>query len=274
MLRRARRCRLCGFVGLCAFTSRASGAPQHPDAARPAARRVPACRVDVLGGARRLGAERPEQPVPCPVCGASAKGKNVAKHLDKHPGAVVGTSWSGRDKRIRRPFAVALVLGLAGAAGAFVLNEDAGLVTLFVVVALGLLLTALEATSVFRARLWVDGDDLALRFALGLGRRSVPLRSGTEVGSLFRVRPASTSVAPSSYEGGVPTVEEGAGAYVALVDGRRRLTVGCKQGTGIRRHWQGWAQGERRKYWDITLEQGDFVALQHVLAQRGTFQPR
>lgn len=46
--------------------------------------------------------------MPCPVCGVSPKGKNFVKHQDKHPGAVVATTWRSARRTLRYPFGVTL----------------------------------------------------------------------------------------------------------------------------------------------------------------------
>ena len=64
-----------------------------------------------------------------------------------------------------------------------------------------------------------------------------------------------------------------AGAYLRVADGHRSITVGCPHGAGIRKHWNGWTAGPRRKWWDVDLSAPAFVELQYALAAAGLLAP-
>jgi hypothetical protein len=236
--------------------------------------------VDALATARRLAAARPQAMLPCPVCAASVRGENLARHVDgKHAGVPVASSWVGRDRRVRRTLTGLLVVALAAVGVVAVLDRDArpvvghapaAVVAAFCVVAAALAMAAVVATGVFRARLTLSDDALSLRYALGTRRRRVRLPARVEVGRLERVRGSGASPGDAPAPGTV----EPAGTYLAVVAGRRRLAVGCAVGTGLRGHWSGWRQGRKRRAWDVTLRQGDFVALQYGLYEHGLLRPR
>jgi hypothetical protein len=233
--------------------------------------------MDSLSTARDLALRAPQGMLPCPRCAASVRGANLARHLEsKHPDGAVASSWSGPDRRVRRPLLVLLVAALAGvvALGAVAPGQEPvvgqaprEVVLGFVVIALALLTAGVLSTGLVRARLRVHDDALVLRYALGLARRKVRLGGATvESGGLERLRGGGSSTGDSA------TIEA-AGTYLAVGAGRR-LVIGCRTGTGLRGHWSGWRQGPKRRRWDIDLDPAAFVGLQYALHRQGLLAPR
>lgn len=243
----------------------------------------------------------PDERLPCPACAASLKGANLARHLgEKHPGlapvAPQGPSrFEGVDRRIRRWYWVGaaallaafggLVLRHAGPTG--ILSEaqqelPAGEqlrllatsppgVLLLVGLASLVLVTGAHRLRVFRATVTVDQDELRLRHRVGTGTIRVDLADRAaltvETGTLFERRPLHRG-SDGGDGGGGASVEAEVGAYLRLAHGRRAITIGCTNATGLRKHWSGWSGGKRRKVWDVTLPAATYVALQYALADQ------
>ena len=217
--------------------------------------------------------------LPCPACAASVRGRNLVEHLDrKHPDEQGESSWSGKDRRVRRPLTVVLALLLLGVGAVAVLDTERApivgfaslaVVLLFVVVSAALGTAAVLATGAPPARVRIGTDGVVLRYGLGLGRHRVSFPARVEVGGLQRVSGGSGTTSTSD-----PRVVLHAGTYLALVSGRRRLTIGCTTSTGVREHWTGWRQGDKRRTWDVTLDAGDFVAVQYALHAAEHLAPR
>jgi hypothetical protein len=235
--------------------------------------------MESLSTARDLALRAPQGMLPCPVCAASVRGVNLARHLEsKHPDAPDTSSWSGQDRRVRRPLLGLLVVALVGvvALGAVAPGQDPvvgqaprEVVIGFLVVAFALLAAGVLSTGLVKARLSVEDDQLVLRYALGFARRRVRLGGATvESGGLERLRSTGNS-SSSDYSATI----EAAGTYLA-VDAGRRLVVGCSTGTGLRGHWSGWRQGPKRRRWDIDLDPAAFVGVQYALHRQGLLAPR
>lgn len=116
----------------------------------------------------------------------------------------------------------------------------------------------------------LDGDALVLR---RLGRRRVALPCAIELGALVGVR---GDVVTSSYadELNHPGEEVRTGSYLRLV-GDAAITIGCRQGTQARAHWDaaGWRRGERRRGCDLMVARPVLVAIEYALAARGLLVP-
>lgn len=64
------------------------------------------------------------------------------------------------------------------------------------------------------------------------------------------------------------------GVYLRVAGGGRALVVGAKKGTGARGHWEGFAQGGPRRFWDVVVPREALVAIEWALHERGLLQPR
>jgi hypothetical protein len=246
-----------------------------------------------IAAAQRRAGAHPEGRLPCPACAAGLKGTNFERHLrEKHPEVDSGTpnvgveelQLVGIDHRIRRTFAAltfawfvaVIVLLVTGPVPIGVDGErtptQVAQTPVVIIVALGLVIGAiiaiLRAAGAFRARITVTGNAIRLSHRLGTGRRHVPLPAAVETGTLFIVR------SDRSNSGGSSTgLKVRAGAYLRVADGHRSITVGCPHGAGIRKHWNGWTAGPRRKWWDVDLSAPAFVELQYALAAAGLLAP-
>ncbi|AKF11018.1 hypothetical protein [Sandaracinus amylolyticus] len=222
-----------------------------------------------LAIATQLATAHPESALPCPACGASVHGKNLAPHLATvHRGlAMVGgpPALGGADGRVvvvaAIPFALAALL-LGAAVVLADVREDVAGGTLAGLVIGYLAVVGLAWLGVLRARLELDGDEVRLRYALGLLVRRVRLPATVEVGA--RVMTLGDS-SPT------PGEEVRVGSYLRLGDA---LTIGAPKGTGTRSHWTRWRQGSARSRCDITIDRLATIALEYHLASRGALTPR
>jgi hypothetical protein len=134
--------------------------------------------------------------------------------------------------------------------------------------------TEWTGTGLRGGRLSATGDQLTLRRWAGLRRAAVATPHRVVVGPLTRTRldPTMTSYAD---EFNVSTVTTRAGVYLE-VEGRdgHSVVIRCRNSGALRKSWEGWAPGRARRRWDISLTDGDFVAVQYALAGRGLLQPR
>jgi hypothetical protein len=229
--------------------------------------------------ARRLAAAHPEAAVPCPVCAVTVKGANLERHLGKvHPGPAADADparWSGPERVGSRWL---LALGVVAAAGAATYTVASGKqddrVILGAIAVLALAMVVWGAVGwgapLFPGRLRVDERGALLRHSFGLGRRRLRSIDRVVLGSAWESRPAGNSGADDSYE----SADVRVGAYLQLCSGRRRITVHCRTGGGVRTTWAGWEQGRRRKGLDITLDRARFVALQLALWDLGVLTVR
>lgn len=208
-------------------------------------------------------------PLPCPVCAASVNAENLAKHIGKvHPDDSNAPPWSGSDRAVLRPLIAWFVLIVLQGALLPVVG-DLLLFPVGIEMGLWLLLFGAALMDKLPAVLELDGDRLVVRHALGLLRRSVTLPpTKLEVGSLMEERSSSIS---SSVNG--PSFDVKAGSYLRIVGRKGSITLGSKNGTGIRKHWRGWTDGGRTKSWDITLPAGVLVSIEYLLADRGSLEP-
>ncbi len=224
----------------------------------------------------RLAARHPESALPCPVCAATVKGANLARHLGKvHPGKALDRqsaepSWRGPDRVIARALVAVALLAIAGvAAAAWAAGKvhDALILSVVGIAGLALLLVGLvlSGAPLFSGKLLVRDEGFVLSHTLGLRRRRLSHVDRVEAGSAYLVRSSG-----SNSEGiGGTTSEEKSGIYLRLRDGRRYITVRCKHSAGLRKTWAGWEQARRSRRWHITLDPADFVALQYALFDRG-----
>lgn len=222
---------------------------------------------------RQLAQDHPGALLPCPLCAAAVKGANLVRHLDQKHAAETPPSPDGRrfrawDRRgpLELSLALAALVAVAVAlvvAGRVVLPDPpppallvAGVVG--VLAWLGLLVAPLPA------RLTVDAEGVRLRFALGLRVRALGPITRIEVG---RARARRDEPGTQSYEHPA-VVEVDDGVYLRLSDGRRHLTLGCRQGTRFRQHWspEGWRSAPSTRWLDARLTRSDMVALEYRLA--------
>jgi hypothetical protein len=236
--------------------------------------------VTTLERARRLAAERPDGPVPCPVCVAEVKGANLERHLTKtHAGAgedaAHGSRWGGRERVGSRRLLGLAILGAVAAAAYTVLSgkeDDRVILGAAAVLAVSMIVWAAVGwgAPLFPGRLRVDAGGALLRHSFGLGRRRLRALDAVVLGSAWESRPSGNSGGDDSYA----SIDARIGTYLQLRDGRRRITVHCRAGGSVRSTWTGWTQGPRRKGLDITLDRRQFVALQLALWELGLLQPR
>lgn len=228
---------------------------------------------------RRLAAERPDGPVPCPVCVAAVKGANLERHLAKvhqgGPDGAHGSRWGGPERiGSRWLLGLALVAGAGAAAFTVVSGEQDDRVILGAIglVAVAMIVWGAVAWGVplFPGRLRVDQQGVVLRHSYGLGRRRLRSIDRVVLGSAWESRPAGSSGNDDTYE----SVDVRVGAYLQLCAGRRQTTVHCRTGGAVRTTWSGWEQGKKRKRLDITLDPQEFVALQLALWELGLLAPR
>lgn len=121
-----------------------------------------------------------------------------------------------------------------------------------------------------RGRLQLEGSEFALSRALRR-RRSVRLPAPVSAGG---ARTRRGGVHSSTHDYITDSVDESAGTYLRVGDGRRSIVVRCPSGGGFRKHWQGWEQGPVARRWHLTLSAADFAALQYVLADLGMLRLR
>lgn len=223
-----------------------------------------------VDSAVRLAAMRPDSTLPCPLCAAEVRGVNLDRHLNTvHPATPrpTGGPWRGPERLVVRALVGVLILVvLAGVAVLLLTDLDRwAFVGLGVTVGGGMILIAVASgTRLFRGRLSAHGDGLVLRHTLGLGRRRLARVDRVVTGSAYDRNSGPDGI----------TSDTGAGIYLDLRCGRRRIIVRCPQSAGFRRTWTGWEQGARSRRWHITLAPADFVALQYTLAELGVLRPR
>lgn len=247
----------------------------------------------------------PEHRLPCPGCAASVRGSNLSAHVHRvhltgptamAPGHPIHV---GVDRRLRRTgralvaLWVAVVAGLAARAPdpltvaadalgdgptAAVARHHAGVLArtpagLVLLGGLALLLLhgIARRSDRARARLVVTDREVVLQHRYGTGIVRVALPAPVVSGTLVRRVGGSGgegSDAPSE------AYDERVGTYLRIGTGRGDVTVGCPQGTRLRKHWSGWTSGPARRRWDVTLEPAELVALQYALAAAGALNPR
>ena len=235
--------------------------------------------------ARRLASAYPEAMLPCPTCAASLKAKNLDRHLaDVHQLApTLAPSGSmvelvGVDRRVFWWLLAPGLLWLSGAVVFLVLQATTGFamsdllaVPVVGLLLLSLLLPTLAALNLFRAKLVLDQGTLELRYACGLLTHRLTLPALLESGSLWAGRQAAGM---SSYEHSV-TEDVRVGSYLRLSNEQAAITVGCKGGSELRKHWDASRirSGPRRRRWDITLDRVSSVELQYLLAAQHALTP-
>jgi hypothetical protein len=248
----------------------------------------------------------PAHRLPCPGCAASVRGANLTEHVHRvhlsgptamAPGHPIHV---GVDRRVRRLVGVA-VGGWLVALAALAATDTEPLTAAWTAVAdeptaevarqhlealartaVGTALLAglavlvvgrlLRRTDRAQARLAVTDREVVLRHRVGTGTARVRLPARVETGTLVRHHGAS-----GGGEGSGDVTEahdERVGSYLRVGTGRRAITVGCTNGTRMRKHWAGWESGPTRRRWDVTLAPAEFVAFQYALAQVGVLVPR
>jgi hypothetical protein len=122
------------------------------------------------------------------------------------------------------------------------------------------------------SRLRVEPGRITVRGRLGLTRRRVTLPAAAEIGGMSKGRP-SAGMTSYADEFNVPHDRVPDGVYLRLTNGGS-VTIACRTGTGVRRHWTGWTPGRRRQHAQIRLDAPAFVRLQYALAEQGVLTPR
>lgn len=227
--------------------------------------------------ARRLAAELPDSPVPCPVCSAAVKGANLERHLGKaHAGgerAAHESRWGGPERiGSRRLLALGLLVGGVGVGYVVAGGQDTPLImgTIGFAAATAIIWSLVEwSVPLFPGRLRVDHRGALLRHSFGLGRRRLRSIDQVVLGSAWESRPSGNSGDDYSQ-----SVDERIGTYLEMRRGRRGIRVHCRTGGAVRATWAGWDQGKRRKRLDITLDRTEFVALQLALWELGALTAR
>ena len=228
--------------------------------------------------ARRLASERPDRPVLCPGCAAEVKGANLERHFAKaHDGAAGAhqARWGGPE-RVGSRWLLGLALAAAAVAAVFTVTsgdpDDRIILGAAAVASLSTLVWGAVAWGVplFPGLLTVDERGAVLRHSFGLARRRLGSIDEVVLGAAMESRPSGNSGNDNSYA----SVDVQVGAYLQLRDGRRQITVHCRNAGGVRSIWSGWVQGKKRKRLDITLDPREFVALQLALWERGSLTPR
>lgn len=227
--------------------------------------------------ASRLAAAHPDASLPCPVCGASLRASNLDGHVAKVHHTSAGPASSpndplvlvGVDGRIARVLAVpvalwVLVVGAVAVLGAS-LDDRLG-IALAALIVVAFVPLVLALVGLFRARLVLEGDEIRLRYALGLLEARARLPAAIEVGPRIERR----SVPGIS---GDLAEDVRAGVYLRLGDA---LTIGARKGTGFRAHWSpdAWRSGPARRRCDVTLDRLSMIALEYHLASRTALRPR
>lgn len=235
-----------------------------------------------LDTARAMAAAHPQAKLPCPVCAVSLRADNLDKHLAKvHKSHAPELAWIGIDRGMLNVSIFTLVVAVI-ALGAVVASSDLKpggpptlLLALLPVVALPLVMLVLAVLGRFKARLTVTGDTLRLRRTLGLRERVVRLPAPIEAGPMTETmgNAVMSSYHDEMHVGGGR--EETVGVYVRL-GGRAGLTIGCRQQTGFRHHWdpKGWRAGPAHNGCDIEVQGPILVAIEYMLAERGLLSPR
>jgi len=229
--------------------------------------------------ARELAQRYPDATLPCPVCAASLKAGNLTKHLDKvHAGAPTTTQWAGKDGASFIVGGMASALGVASSFGAVMVSDAAADIAMYPVLVLCLVGAGLMLGSygdLLSATVTLERDALVLRYALGFLGRRVPLPPDRIIiGSLRGSRPA---IAGGPYEEiNVKHDDVRLGSYLRLAGGGKNITIGTKSGTGFRKHWDpaGYADGGKRRVWDVMLEPSALVAMEYQLVSLGRLRPR
>jgi hypothetical protein len=159
--------------------------------------------------------------------------------------------------------AVFIPFGLVAAAGAADLGvrvvAGVGAVLALFLVAL----TFLAWLGRLPAQLIIEGDGLAVRYALGLRRRRVRLPPRrVAVGSLIERRRSTVA----GHLENSPGWDARFGTYLRIEGEGGAITVGCRSyGFGARAQERGWTSGGRRRRWDITVDRKAMVALEYRL---------
>ncbi|HEY5946620.1 MAG TPA: hypothetical protein VIV40_14055 [Kofleriaceae bacterium] len=235
-----------------------------------------------IATARRLSASHPRTMLPCPRCAASVRAENLDKHLAKTHDNALGEAdtpvptFAGKDRILTRELVVVLIV-LFVIATVVLAATGPKLTTTSVVIGGGMVLAVLTLGTIaslglLPARVEIDGDRVRLRYALGLRTRTLAMPERIEVGRAVTMRP----------QAGMATYEHSAheevddGGYVRLIDGKRRITVGCRAGTSFKKYWSStrWSAAKPTRWIDITLGREAMVALEYELVGRGLLAPR
>lgn len=225
--------------------------------------------MDALMTARRLAADHPERPVPCPICAASLHGENLERHLAKvHiEDRPAGPELIGVDHAAVTYFIVLQPLAFLAlfAIGLFTNGPSQTVLGVFIgVFALGAIGLVLAGFGKLKARLTLGRETLRLRYLLGLRTLTVRLPAPIEVG---RMRAFLSR--PGSHDTNTPSFEVSGGTYLRI----GRLTVGAPKSDGLRKHWQ-LAPGKPTKRWHVVLDRRSLVALEYHLYALGLIEPR
>lgn len=231
-----------------------------------------------LATARRLSQSHPHAMLPCPHCGASVRGENLERHLERtHAGAPEpGLPLRGKDRASLRELGivgvVTTILGAAaiGATGMTPTDGSVAAVTAAVLAFLALVIAA--AYPALPARLELDGSRVTLRYGFGLRSRTLTGVERIEVGRARTMR----ETFPTQSEANQGAVEVDDGTYLRLVHGARRITVGCSKGTAFRKHWspEKWTSGAPTRRLDVSVDRAAMATLEWHLVEMGLLEPR
>lgn len=212
--------------------------------------------------------------LPCPCCAASVRASNLDKHLTQQHGSGVSapaaSTLTGIDRTLERQLVIVLfvllAIGITVVSVTAMKLTDAN-VTVAVAVVLALLTSVVMASAgKFSARLVFDGGRVRLHYGLGLRTRTLSKVERIELGRARTTQPRAGMQQHEHAE-----LEVDGGMYLRLVDGKRRITVGCRKGTGFRTHWSSShsSSGKATRSLDIALGREAMVAFEYELAEIG-----
>jgi hypothetical protein len=232
--------------------------------------------------ARRVAGTHPEATLPCPVCAASLKARNLERHLGEVHELVAladapfpaSLELSGEDRRVVWLLLVLPLLWALGVAALALLGLtiDGGPVPIALALLLlaALALIALADFGYLRARLVLDEKRVELCYAFGLLRREVALPAAMETGSVWRKQQKAMA---ATYEHSV-SEDVKVGGYLRLESAGTAVTIASRGGLALGKHWSAsFRAGPKRRRWDITLDRVAHVALQYHLASLGLLRP-
>jgi hypothetical protein len=225
-----------------------------------------------------------ERTIPCPMCAADLKARNLQSHLDKvHAGVTAAAAnvvtWTGVDRRMEILGAIPVVTWLVGMGVLITVSDLHARVWSSVAVA-GLIITSIPVVLAFAGKLTavltLDGDGLELSHAFGILRRRVPFPLCIATGSAHESFESGMMNDSSGYRG--PHQDKRVGSFIRFhgASSRRAITAMSRKGTRFHSHWQATDHEhvKFRRLWDIELTTPEIVQLCYLLAARGIIEPR
>ncbi len=226
--------------------------------------------------ARLISAQQPEAALPCPVCAASLKARNLDRHLtdvhaltagDETPSAAL--ELVGVDRRVFWVLLIPTLLLVSAVAvigmmlaSPLGIREPALMIGWTVLLVAPLAPLALAIAGRFRARLVLDDQRALLRYAFGSLEHEVRLPAALEAGGLWEMR---QSAGMHQYEHDAAEDVQ-VGSYLRLSEAKAAMIIGAVDSTQLAKHWAGPRSGPRRRRWDITLDRISHIKLQYHLA--------